>query len=400
MSHPETLGNPTAIERPSQRWLAIGSALFLAFGSVAAWQLLRERKPPANGSQATVAAPSESTTVTALARLEPRGETIQLTAPTSLQESRIARLLVKEGDRIEAGQVVAVLDGEIRLQAALQRAEETVGVAKAELARVLAGAKTGELQAQRAEIARLQAQLAGNLATQRAAISRLEAEVENARVEAQRYDFLYKQGAISASQRDAKDLTHATAKELLQEARAELSRIHLTTQQQVEQARATLDRIAEVRPVDVRAAQAEVRVAIAAATEARANLAEIRVRSPQTGQILKILTRPGEKISEEGIVTLGQTQQMIAIADVYQSDIAKIQLDRPVKIESSIFTDPLQGTVERIGLQVERQQVVNEDPAANIDAKVVEVRIRLDSESSKKVAGFTNLQVTATIQTN
>ena len=60
-------------------------------------------------------------------------------------------------------------------------------------------------------------------------------------------------------------------------------------------------------------------------------------------------------------------------------------------------SDTLQGTVERIGLRVEQQQVVDEDPAANIDARVVEVQIRLDPNSSEKVVGLTNLQVTATI---
>lgn len=396
MSYPETLGDATATDRLPGRWLVAGSAALLALGSFAAWQVWQGRQgdlPPT-----TVAAAPEISTVTALARLEPQGETIRLAAPTSLQENRIAELLVAEGDRVEAGQPIAVLDGRARLQAALQQAEGHVAVAQAELAQVLAGAKVGELQAQEAEIGRLQAQLAGNLATQQAAIARLEAEVENARLEAERYDFLHGRGAISASQRDAKDLAYGTAERQLQEARAELGRIRQTTQQQVEQARATLDRIAEVRPTDVAAARAELEAATAAAAEARVNLEEITVRSPQAGQILEIHTRPGETITEDGIVTLGQTQQMLAVADIYQSDIAKIQLGQSAEIESPTLAEPLRGTVERIGLQVGRQQVVNEDPAANIDAKVVEVHIRLDPESSQKVAGLTNLQVTATVR--
>ncbi|MDY7012717.1 MAG: HlyD family secretion protein, partial [Cyanobacteriota bacterium] len=113
----------------------------------------------------------------------------------------------------------------------------------------------------------------------------------------------------------------------------------------------------------------------------------------------KIHTRPGEKITDEGIATLGQTQQMMAIAEVYQNDIAKIQVGQPATITSPVLPDELQGTVERIGLQVEQQQVVNEDPTANIDAKVVEAHIRLDPTSSEKVAGLTNLQIAVEIQT-
>ncbi|MEO0947852.1 MAG: HlyD family secretion protein, partial [Cyanobacteria bacterium J06641_5] len=102
----------------------------------------------------------------------------------------MAELLVEEGDRLEVGQIVAVLDGRERREAALQTAEARVRVAQAQLAQVHAGAKTGELQAQEAEIMRLQAQRLGNLATQRAAIARLEAEVENARVEYERFEML------------------------------------------------------------------------------------------------------------------------------------------------------------------------------------------------------------------
>ncbi len=46
---------------------------------------------------------------------------------------------------------------------------------------------------------------------------------------------------------------------------------------------------------------------------------------------------------------------------------------------------------------MKRQEVINTDPAANIDAKIVEVKVRLDEESSQKVAGLTNLLVKVAI---
>ena len=90
----------------------------------------------------------------------------------------------------------------------------------------------------------------------------------------------------------------------------------------------------------------------------------------------------------------------MVVAEVYQDDIAKVDLGQSVDIASPAITTPLTGTVERIGLQVGQQQVVNEDPTMNIDARVIEVHIRLNEASSAAVAGFTNLQVTATIETN
>jgi len=46
---------------------------------------------------------------------------------------------------------------------------------------------------------------------------------------------------------------------------------------------------------------------------------------------------------------------------------------------------------------VQRQEIINTDPAANIDARTVEVRVRLDEESSQKVEGLTNLSVKVAI---
>ncbi|MEQ9551487.1 MAG: ABC exporter membrane fusion protein [Coleofasciculus sp. G3-WIS-01] len=386
-----------SIQSP-RRWLAFLSVAILGLAGTG-WGFGQFRSAQIREAQPEVSVAPEIKTVTALGRLEPAGEMINLTASTSIQESRIEQLLVKEGDRIQIGQIIAILDNRDRLQASLQKAENQVRVAQAKLAQVRAGAKAGELQAQRAEIARLQADRTGNLAAQQAAVARLEAEVQNARIEYERYEFLYQQGAVSASQRDAKRLTYTTAQQQVQQAQAELGRIETTSQEQIQQAQATLDRLAEVRPVDIEAAEAEVHSAKAAVVEAQANLEQAQVRSPRAGQIIKIHTYPGEQIADQGIVTLGQTQQMIAIAEVYQSDIPQIQVGQPATITSPVIRDTLQGTVERIGLQVEQQQVVDEDPAANIDAKVVAVHIRLDPNSSQNVAGLSNLQVTVTIQT-
>ena len=314
-----TLNHQTRSLKTPRRWLAFVGVAILGMAGVTrqVWQF---RVNQVEESQTEVAPVPKITTVTALGRLEPQGEMIDITAPTSTQESRIKQLLVKEGDRVQSGQVIAILDNRDQLQAALQKAEKQVQISRTKLAQVQAGAKSGEIQAQQAEIARLKASRTGDLETQRATIARLEAEVQNARVDDERYEFLYQQGAISASERDAKQLTYTTAQRQLQEAQAALKQIQTTSQQQINQARATLDQIGEVRPVDVAAAEAEVQSAIAAVAEAKANLAQSDVRSPAAGQIIKIHTRSGEKIGDEGIATLGQTQQMMVVAEVYQDD--------------------------------------------------------------------------------
>ena len=341
----------------------------------------------------------EIKTVTALGRLEPSGEIIQISVSSSAEGNRIDELLVNEGDKIERSQVIAILDSRDRSLAALNQAREQVRVTQANLDLVKAGAKTGEIQAQEAAIARVEAERSNNIRAQQATVSRIEAELNNAQVEYQRYQQLYKDGAISASERDSKYLTLATAKEQLAEAKANLNRIKSSQQEQLAEAKATLNKIAEVRPVDVAVAEAEVRQARAAVKTARAELDRAYIKSPQAGTVIKILTRPGEIVkSDEGIARIGQIDEMYAVAEVYESDINKVKIGQPVTVTSSAIEEKLTGTVEQIGLEIERQNVVNTDPTANIDARVVEVKIKLDDASSQKVAGLTNLQVNTRIE--
>lgn len=337
-------------------------------------------------------------TVTALGRLEPGGEIIEISAASGSEGNRIEELLVREGEQIKPGQVIAVLDSRDRLEAALNQAQAEVKVAQANLAVIKAGAKTGEIRGQEAAIARIEAERSNDIMAQTATVSRVEAELNNAQAEYQRYQTLYQDGAISASEKDSKYLTLATAKKQVEEAEANLNRIKSGQQEQIAEAKATLNKIAEVRPVDVAVAEAEVNQAQAAVKVAQAELDRASIKSSQAGTVLKILTRPGEIVaSDEGIVRIGRTSQMYAVAEVYQSDIGKVKQGQKVTVTSNAIADKLTGTVETIGWEVERQEVVNTDPTANIDAKVVEVKVKLDPESSKKVAGLTNLLVNVQI---
>ncbi len=336
-------------------------------------------------------------TVTALGRLAPQGEVIKLSASTS-QGNRVERLLVNEGDPVKAGQVIAILDAHDRLVAALAEAQEQVSVAQAKLAVIQAGAKQGEIAAQGAELARLRAERQGNLEVQSVIVARLQAELQNAQTEYNRYQFIYQEGGISTSERDSQRLTLDKTQKSLYEAQTTLEHIRSTSSQELNKAKATLAQISEVRPVDIRSAQAEVNRALATYNHAKASLAEAEVRSSVDGEVLYIHTRPGEVISANGIVEIGQTQQMQAIAEVYQSDVSKVHPGQQARVTSSSISGVLMGTVKYVGSQVRRQTIVNTDPSTNIDARVVEAHVNLDGVSSQKAAKFTNLQVQVVIE--
>jgi HlyD family secretion protein len=402
-----------------------GAALLVMAGTTLYW---RSQAPSVTDANPPVTTPVVKT-VTALGWLEPQGEVIKVSAPSTNGGSKVDQLLVKSGDRVQKGQIIAVLNDRDKRQAALLKAQRAVQVAQANLAKVKAGAKRGDINAQVANVASLKAkqqqqinaataslrqlevQKANEAASQQATIARAVAEQKNAAAESQRYQSLYRQGAISASEWDAKRLALSKAQTTVNEARSNLSKIQETLEQQINQARAnlqqteniappdlsaaeaSLDSIEEVRPVDVEASLAEVQSALADVAQARADLEQVYVRSPQSGVVLEIHTRAGETVSTDGIVELGQIQQMMATAEVYESDIQKLRPGQKVKVSSEALPGELTGTVAWIESKVGRQTVVNTDPSTNIDARVVKTHIKLDPASSKKAAQFTNLQV-------
>jgi HlyD family secretion protein len=335
--------------------------------------------------------------VTALGRLEPKGEVIQLSAAESSESNRMASLLVQEGDIVKSKQIIATLDSYDRRQAALKQAQRQVSVARAKLAQVKAGAKMGEVDAQRAVISQLQAQLRREVIAKEAVIARQKAEVGNAELEFKRFDALKIDGAVSESSRDTKKLTLDTMQERLREAIASRDMTLDTLKEKIREAKATLNRVVEVRPVDVRFAQAEVDSASAAVQKAEADLELSSIRSPSAGTILKIHTWPGEIISSKGIVEVGQIQAMYAVAEIYELDISKVKVGQQAKITCLNFPEKLKGTVEQVGLLVAKKDVLNTDPAAEIDSRVIEVKIRLEAKDSHRVAGLTNAKVKVAI---
>ncbi|BAY20496.1 secretion protein HlyD family protein, DevB [Calothrix sp. NIES-2100] len=336
--------------------------------------------------------------ITALGRLQPQGEITYLSAPNSINGVRVEKLLVKEGDKVQAGQILAYLEDYNRATAALQQALDKLQVAKAQLAQVKSGAKTGDIDAQTATIASLESQLKGDVATQEATIARLQAQVENAKTENDRYQQLYKQGAIAASVGDTKALQLKTAQQQLLEAEATKKRTQDTLQSQIKQAQSQLSSVKEVRPVDVEVAQTQVRSATTAVKQAKADLDLTYIKSPIDGTILKIHARTGEVIATSGFAEIGNISQMYVVAEVYQTDIQKVRKGQKVTITSPALVGKLQGTVEEVGWQVDKQSIFSLNPGADTDRKIIEVKICIDNPAdSARVSRLTNLQVDVAI---
>ncbi|NER80911.1 MAG: HlyD family efflux transporter periplasmic adaptor subunit [Leptolyngbya sp. SIO1D8] len=422
--------------KPKSWFLWVLFAATIMTGGVIYIGLSQSNKFMADAPETLPSEPIELPSVAALGRLEPMGEIVEVAAPLVLDGDRLAKLFVQEGDWVEMGDSIAVLNSRDRLQDEVTQAEQQVHVAEAKLAQVQAGAKSGEITAQAATvtqqsaeltgqlrrqqeaIARIEAQYEGDRAAQTATVQRFQAELQTAEAELSRYQTLYEAGAVSASLYDSKQLTadaaqqsyveaeailertEATAQRQLQEARAELTRLETTGQAQLAAEQSTLDQVAEVRVVDVQMAQAELDAAQADLAKAQKNLDRATIRAPKAGQIIAIHTQPGEQISEEGILALGQTDQMLVIAEVYQSDISRVELGQQATMRGQAFLGELRGEVIEIGRQISRQNVFSTEPGENLDRRVVEVKIALIPEDSQRVAGLSNLQVQTVIMVN
>ncbi|MFN9400655.1 MAG: HlyD family secretion protein, partial [Dolichospermum sp.] len=66
-------------------------------------------------------------------------------------------------------------------------------------------------------------------------------------------------------------------------------------------------------------------------------------------------------------------------------------------IKADGIVEGLTGVVDEIGLEISSKNVLSTDPVADADARVVEVKIKLNPQDSIKVSRLTNLQVNVII---
>ena len=345
----------------------------------------------------------EIDSVVALGRIEPKGEVIRLSV-SNAADSRVNEIRVSEGDWVEAQQVIAVLQGAERRQADLQAAHALVRQRQAELTQQQTGdVKPAEIEAQQATITRLDAQLAAQTAQRQAAINKAQATLQESRVNYERYQQLTTVGATSQSELDIALRDYETAQADLAVTLAEKEETGRTLRAQLAEERSRLAELTQVKPEDIAIATAQLDQAQIQVSQRQADLDDVLVRSPVAGQILKINTQVGEQVNtQQGIVELAQTDQMMVVAEVYETDIRKVSLGQSVQITSEYggVATELSGTVDQIGLQIgkanfgESQQA---NPTQDVNARVVTVKVRLDDEASAQVAALTGMQVRVAI---
>ncbi len=281
---------------------------------------------------------------------------ITLAAPDG---SVVSQLLVKRGDRVEAGTELARLRDYEICEAAVTRAEREIVLAKATLDLVAAGERDELVEAQRAVLAARDASL------------RMHARRK------ERYEALHTNSFVSTDQYEevmnAFDLANA----------------------ETLRAKSILDSLGAGRIEEVRQAEARVAVAEAERDLELTRLEAQRIRSSMAGEILAIHSYDGEAIGDRGILDLADTANMMVLAEVYETDIGRVRLGHKALIRSPAIEGDIEGTVVEIQRQVETGRIFPLDPLLRSDRRIIPVRIK--PAADKRLATLNNAQVTVII---
>lgn len=315
-------------------------------------------------TQQEVAVVSEGDIV-ALGRILPQGDVISIATPFGAGDARIAEILVGIGDTVKTNDVLATLDNKAQLQSAVDAAHASVAVREATLVQTRESISVGRAEAS-------------------AALERSQATAQEAQAELARATSLFERSVMTRAEFD-RVVTRAT------EAERDVARNMATLSR--------FDPLSGSAQADIAVAQANLDAAKVEVVRAERNLSQAQVSAPIDGSILSVNARVGERPGAGGILNMGDTAQMTVEAEVYQTLIGRVEIGDKVSITADALDGELTGHVKAIGLEIGRQSITSDDPAANTDARVVDVIIWLDETASAKAARFTNLEVLVRIHT-
>lgn len=284
---------------------------------------------------------------------------------------RISEVLVKEGDRVEANQVLVRLDSR-QQTAAVTQAEAALKGAQARFDELKAGARPQEIAAAEAGLASAQAALQKlqqgpdeqQLIAARAELANTEAVLKQAR---SAYD-----RAGGANNPDAGWLPTSLALEQASNS-ANAARARLVVLQNgpraadlamaradIQRAQAQLDLIkAGTRPETLAAAESDVASARAALEQAKIALANTELRAPFAGLVASLDAKVGEQVGAGvPILRLGDCSNwQIETTDLTELNIARVREGDAVIITFDALPElKLPGTVARIKMFGENKQ--------------------------------------------
>ncbi len=288
---------------------------------------------------------------------------------------RVARVLVQDGARVAAGQVLIELDAADQ-RAEVRQAEAAVAAAEARLALLRAGQRPQERQIASNALAQAQNQMEAAQTQVALAQASLRIAEDNLR----RQEQLLREGAIAQAQVDQARLQHDQARAQVQAAESQLAIARAavdSARQQVE-----LTQLG-ARDEEIQAARAQIAQARAVSALARQRLANMSIRAPFAGRVSGVRLSTGDYVVSGDFAARGapvalvhDDQIMEVEVAVGERDIGLVQIGQPatLRLEGAPET-PVPAAVRLIS------------PAADATSRASAVRLRLGAATPAAVPG-------------
>lgn len=345
----------------SRRSIIVLIAVLVVALGVMGYRRLASGRPTANEDLQTTAVERGNivATVNATGSIAPKVRA----ALAFRSAGRVAEILVEEGERVEAGQILARLETD-DLELAVTQAEATLTMSKTQLEQTKKGARAQDLAAAEASLASAQASLAKLLAGAN------EREIEMAKLNwDQAKNSLWaaqlERDSIAGNKMSSDSVVDAAnARVAAAETAVEIARLQYeqtkaepteydiaTAQAQVDQARATLDKLkAGATTEELAVAQAQVDQARAALAQARLGLEQAAIVAPFAGTVARVGAELGELVSSATpMIVLVDLSGYNIDANIDEIDISQIAVGQDVAITIDAFLgEELSGQVTRI----------------------------------------------------
>lgn len=325
--------------------------------------------PPVERSTPRVATAKKESQVRGLARLEPKNGLILVGSKpgATVQEVKVAL-----GDQVKAGDVLAILEGHRQAQAQLELAK--LNKQSADFKRDL---KRQQLELERTRFDRLREDRHQKL---REFVEILKAKLKVAEENRARITAV----EPTADRIAVQDYIINQTKGELLEAEMKLQEFETDLELLPQKRKLEDQEISDENPEQQLLTQ-QIRAAEAA-------LEQTLVRAPSAGSILQIVTHAGET-SSGPLFYLADTSQMVAVVELFQTDVAGIKPGDKGVVE--IFDQRVPATVTHVGRMVGDNRMTSVNPMELTDRRVVEVT--LDLADSTYASQYVNMQVSALI---
>lgn len=304
---------------------------------------------------------------------------------------RIDQVLVREGDKVQAGQVLITFDDKELLASLNQARANALKVERGYRPEEIAEMRAAAMQAKAEYEQRKNGYRQEDIDAAQADLDRAKAEEVRTRLDFQRYEALAQKDLVSRQQRDTAEANWKVALAQQQSAQHKLDELKrgyrpeeiASAQARYLQALATLEKYERgSRPEDIAEAKAAY-----AYDEARFRERQVVAPSNATVEVLDI--RPGDIVAPNTpVATLLERDQIYVRIYIPETEIGRVQLGQKAEVRVDSFPhEVFSGVVEQINQQAEflPRNVQTREERVH---QVFGVKIRIDDTTSRVKAGM------------